>query len=358
MAPAVEDGKGSLVAETRFRAVLCGCGAMSKGWLTALRDTPALAAAVELAGLVDIVDGAAKARAEEFGLTVATGTDLDAVLAETRPDIVFDVVIPAARHHVVETALRRGCHVLSEKPMATSLAEAKDLVARAATAGKVHAIVQNRRFIPGVRRIRQLLDSGALGELTALHCDFFVGAHFGGFREELQNVLLLDMAIHTLDAARFMANRAPLAVYCLETNPRGSWNVHGAAANALFEFADDVVFNYRGSWVAEGANTSWESSWRVVGTRGTLLWDGYDKFEANVVAGNEGFFRPLAPLDIPDAADPALTLGHASVITDFVESIAAGRLPETVSSDNIKSLAMVFAAIESGRTRQRVTISI
>jgi predicted dehydrogenase len=207
-----------------------------------------------------------------------------------------------------------------------------------------------------VRRIRRLIKSGALGELTALHCDFFVGAHFGGFREKMNNVLLLDMAIHTIDAARFMADKTPLAVYCLETNPRGSWNSHGAAANALFEFSDDVVFNYRGSWVAEGANTSWESSWRVIGSKGTLLWDGYETFEANVVAGSEGFFRPLAAVEIPEVDDPARTLGHASVIADFVESVAAGTLPETVSSDNIKSLAMVFAAIESGRTRQRVEI--
>src|SRR5690606_33964885 len=127
------------------------------------------------------------------------------------------VVIPAAREDMVETGLRHKCHVLSEKPMATSLEAARTLIDQAAAAGRIHAVVQNRRFISGVRRIRQLLQSGALGELTALHCDFFVGAHFGGFREEMQNVLMLDMAIHTLDAARFMAAKAPRAVYCLET---------------------------------------------------------------------------------------------------------------------------------------------
>jgi predicted dehydrogenase len=57
-------------------------------------------------------------------------------------------------------------------------------------------------------------------------------------------------------------------------------------------------------------------------------------------------------------ADPAETHGHASVLLDFIDSIAAGRAPETVSSDNINSLAMVFAAIESARTRQRVAISV
>src|SRR6185437_15219626 len=111
------------------------------------------------------------------------------------------------------------------------------------------------------------------------------------------------MAIHTLDAARFMAGKTPLAVYCLENNPQGSWYAHGAAANAIFEFSDGVVFNYRGSWAAEGANTSWESSWRIVGTKGTLLWDGYDNFEAKRVLGDSGFFRDLAALDVPPPAN-------------------------------------------------------
>jgi len=332
---------------------------MSKGWLKAIAETPDLASRIAIVGLVDLNLAAAKALRSEFGLDdAAIGTDLAALLGEVKPDLVFDVVIPAARHDVVTTALGFGCHVLSEKPLADTLDAGRDIVARAKSAGKVHAVVQNRRFISGVRRIRRLLDSGALGELTALHADFFIGAHFGGFREQMQNVLLLDMAIHTFDAARFMAGKTPVGVYCHETNPRGSWYAHGAAANAIFEFSDDVVFTYRGSWAAEGANTSWESSWRIIGTKGTLLWDGGDSFEARTVASDTGFLRDLAPIEVPAPADISQTHGHASVIADFIDSIEAGTAPETVSNDNLKSLAMVFGAIESARTRQRVTISV
>jgi predicted dehydrogenase len=241
--------------------------------------------------------------------------------------------------------------------MAASLAEARDLVAAAKSAGRIHAVVQNRRYVEGVRRIREMIESGVLGELTALHADFFIGAHFGGFREQMQDVLLLDMAIHTLDAARFMAGADPLAVYALESNPRGSWYAHGAAAHAIFEFSDDVLFTYRGSWVAEGGTTSWESQWRIVGTTGTLLWDGAERFEARAVAGDSGFLRPLRDVAVPPPPRPAQTHGHASVIAEFLDAIETGRVPETAGSDNIKSLAMVFAAIESARTRQRVLIT-
>ncbi|WP_428429726.1 Gfo/Idh/MocA family protein [Pararhizobium sp.] len=340
-----------------LRAVLCGCGAMAKGWLKAIAENPEIRSAVDVVGLVDVNPAAAKALAAEFGLTDAViGSDLADVLAKTSADIVFDIVIPSARGDVVETALAHGCHVLSEKPMAASIEEGRSLIARAEAAGKVHAIVQNRRFISGIRRIRRLVESGALGELTAIHCDFFIGAHFGGFRDEMDNVLLLDMAIHTFDAARFVADKVPMAVYCHESNPRGSWYAHGAAANAIFEFSDDVTFTYRGSWCAEGANTSWESQWRIIGTKGILLWDGTDDFKTGVVAGSEGFFRPIEAIDVPQPANEAQTHGHASVIADFLNAIQTGAKPETVSSDNINSLAMVFAAIESARTRQRVTL--
>lgn len=340
-----------------FKAVLAGCGGMSKGWLTAISSHPLLEGRVEVAGLVDLDRATAEARAAEFGLkTAAIGTDLDAVLSETRPDLLFDVVVPPARAGVVETGLRHGCHVLSEKPMATSIAEARAMVGHARQVGRVHAVVQNRRFISGVRRLRRLIESGTLGELTSLNCDFFIGAHFGGFREEMDNVLLLDMAIHTLDAARYMSGKTPRAVYCLETNPPGSWYRHGAAANAIFEFDDNVVFNYRGSWAAEGANTSWESAWRIVGTKGTVLWDGAEQFLARVVAGDTGFFRDLKDIEVPAPADDDQTHGHASVIAEFLDAIETGRMPETDGSDNIKSLAMVFAAIESAKAGQRMPI--
>ncbi|KQU90570.1 oxidoreductase [Ensifer sp. Root31] len=331
---------------------------MAKGWLKALTESDFLRGKVEVVGLVDLDQTTAQALAAEFKLhDIIIGTDLPAVLRQSRADLLFDVVVPAARRAVVAAGLAHGCHVLSEKPMAATLEEARELRRLAADASRIHAIVQNRRFIDGVRRIRRLIQSGSLGELTALHCDFFLGPHFGGFREQMDNVLLLDMAIHTFDAARFMSGKDPLAVYCHEYNPQGSWYRHGAAANAIFEFSDNVAFTYRGSWCAQGANTSWESAWRITGSKGTLLWDGGERFEANVVSGREGFLRAVEPITVPEAEDRADTHGHASVIERFICAIDTGTVPETDGSDNIKSLAMVFGAIDSARDGKRVTIA-
>lgn len=341
------------------RAVLCGCGAMARGWLRALQSTPELQQAVEIVGLVDLDLPVAKALASEFNLgPVVIDADLSTVITRTEADIVFDVVVPSARFAVVSTALRLGCHVLSEKPLAASMKEAKALLALAAETGRIHAVVQNRRFISGIRRLRRAVEDGLIGALTGIHCDFFIGPHFGGFREAMDNVLLLDMAIHTFDAARFVSGRQPLSVYCVETNPSGSWYAHGASANAIFKLSGDAVFTYRGSWCAEGRRTSWESAWRLVGSKGMLTWDGEDAFEATVAGKDEGLLRGHHVMSIPAAPDEDQTHGHRSVLVDFLDAVNTGRRPETVSDDNIKSLSMVFGAIESARTGLPVSISV
>lgn len=342
-----------------FAVVLCGCGAMAKGWLRALQSDPELVKAFPIAGLVDLDRAVAEELAAEFNLgKVVIGTDLQAVLEETRADVVFDVVIPAARHFVVKTALAYDCHVLSEKPMGASLEEAQDLLRAAGEAGKVHAVVQNRRFISGVRRMRRFVEEGAIGEITAIHCDFFIGPHFGGFREQMDNVLLLDMAIHTFDAARFVSGKVPQSVFCLETNPKESWYAHGASANAIFRFSDDMIFTYRGSWCAEGARTSWESMWRIVGTRGMLTWNGEDTFEASVAGSEPGLLRGFSRVDVPPPLRDEETHGHTSVLSDFLAALKTGRPPETEGRDNIKSLAMVFGAIESATLGKPVTLAV
>lgn len=331
---------------------------MAATWVRALRQ-PDLDDRLVVAGLVDIDLAAADRLRSEFELPEClTGTDLDTMLSRVQPDIVFDVAVPSARLAVVKASLARGCHVLSEKPMATSMPDARQIRQAASEAGRLFAVCQNRRFKEGIRRVRAAVDSGVLGSLNAMHCDFFVGAHFGGFRDAMQHVLLLDMAIHTFDAARFLSGREPLAVYCHESNPSGSWYAHGSTANAVFEFSGDVVFTYRGSWSAEGANTSWDSAWRIVGSKGTLLWDGENAFSLNLVDGDEGFFRPLVQVDVPAAPDPRLVNGHTSVIEDFLRAVESGREPETSGRDNIRSLAMVFCAIESAAARRRVEIDV
>ena len=339
-----------------LRAALVGCGAMSRAWLEAAGRIDDL----EIVGLADLDTDRAQSRAAEFDLPSAiVAATADELLAETKPDLLFDVVVPAARHGVVAAGLRAGCHVLSEKPMAETLDEARDLVARANAAGRVHAVVQNRRYLAAVRRIARFVRAGSIGEVSGVHADFFLAPHFGGFREEMQHVLLLDMAIHGFDAMRYMTGLAATGVYCREWNPKHSWYRHGASAAAIFDCENGAVFTYRGSWCAEGLGTGWECAWRIVGAEGTLVWDGRDSLRAEIGGGaRKGLFDDVAEVSIPPL-DPADGVdGHFGVISGFVRAVREGQDPETVGHDNIRSLAMALGAIESADAGRRVDIVI
>ena len=331
------------------RVVLVGCGGMSAAWLKPAKTLPDL----EIVGLVDIRREAAEKRAAEFGLGDAfISTSLTEALDKTNPDGVFDVTIPEAHTSVTLEALAHGCHVFGEKPMADSMENAHKMVAAAIKSGKIYAVIQNRRYDARIRRLRNFLASGAIGRITTVNCDFYLGPHFGGFRDEMAHPLLLDMAIHTFDAARYITAADPLSVTCKEWNPPGSWYKGDASAIAVFEMSDDIVYTYRGSWCTNGLITTWESNWVITGENGGVSWDGADGFNAVVSGPVTGFHPERNTVEMPpfDAGDKIN--GHEGLLRDFLRAMQTGIAPETVCTDNIKSLSMVFGAIEASAQRK------
>ena len=343
------------------RVVLSGCGGMSNTWFNAAKTFDD----IELVGLVDIVPEAAERRKAEHGLTNAViGSYLEAVIKETHAGAVFDVSIPEAHYGTTMTALNNGCHILGEKPMADTMAHAREMMDTAKKNSLTYAVIQNRRYNKDIIAFRDLVQSGGIGDITTVNTDFYIGAHFStgkdtpDFRDSMPHVLLLDMAIHSFDKARFVSGKDPVSVYCHEWNPKGSWYDHGASANCIFEMTDGVIYTYRGSWCVEGLNTTWECDWRVIGHGGSALWDGAADVKAIAVDNSEGFISPGVPIAISPPEDIEFT-GHRGLIRDFIDHIKGdGDVPQTACTDNIKSLAMVHAAIESAETGRKVEIEI
>ena len=127
-------------------------------------------------------------------------------------------------------------------------------------------------------------------------------------------------------------------------------------AVAIFEMTDGIVFTYRGSWCCEGRNTSWESTWRIIGDRGCVTWNGEARFEAERVKTSGGFRSDVEALTLPAAEHELRTGGHEGNIREFVECVLHGGQPETVGTDNIHSLAMVFGAMQSADSGGKVSI--
>ncbi|UUZ87145.1 Gfo/Idh/MocA family oxidoreductase [Paenibacillus sp. P26] len=271
-------------------------------------------------------------------------------------NLVFDVTIPDSHAAVTTAALELGCDVFGEKPMSTSMAEAHRLVELAGKRGRTYAVMQNRRYLPQIRAFRDLVVSGAIGQVGFVNADFFLGPHFGGFRDAMESPPLLDMAIHTFDQARLITGKDPVSVYCHEFNPPGSWYAGNASAVCIFEYEDGGVFCYRGSWCSEGSPTSWEADWRISGSKGTARWDGTTAPYAEVTEPSaepsfmSRFRRIEAEVNWPGQS------GHAGRLDEMFAALREGRKPETDCTDNIKSMAMVYGALESAASGRKVRL--
>lgn len=327
------------------KIIIAGCGSMSHTWLEyALQRENAV-----IAGLVDLHVETALTLAEKFDLEVPVFTDINEAIKNTGANLVFDVTIPAAHPFIVSAALKAGCHVFGEKPMAETVEDAQRLVDCAMETGKSYSVMQNRRYNRQIRAFGELLASGMIGDIGSLHANFFLGPHFGGFREIMDSPLIVDMAIHTFDQARFLLQADPVSVYCHEYNPKGSWYKGNASAVCIFEMNDGSVFTYNGSWCAEGLNTSWESDWRATGSSGSAAWDGTTSLYAEIknTSNEDSFIYPVERKNYEGSW--TAREGHWGCLDEMFASIENGRNAETDCRDNIKSMKMVFGAVESAK---------
>ena len=135
---------------------------MSHAWLGVLagRDD------IEVVGLVDPDTAAAERKQGKYELDARVFADLGEALAAIEPDVVLDVAVPEARHQIVTTALAAGCHVLSEKPMAATLDEARDLVRAAEAADRSFAVLEQAELANRLGRGEAVLPIAVSGNLN------------------------------------------------------------------------------------------------------------------------------------------------------------------------------------------------
>lgn len=334
----------------RFRAIVVGAGGISGEWFPAL-----IAEKVRVVAVVDLNKQAAEARIAQFALDACEASDnLKDVLARHTADFLLDLTVPEAHCEVTCAALRTGLHVIGEKPMASSMAEARKMVRTAEESGRMYMVSQSRRFLPLHESVANAVRAGKIGTLTTVNCDFFLGAHFAGFRAEMPSPLILDMAIHHFDMARMFSGKDAVGVFAREFNPAGSWYKEGAAANCIFELSDGVQFCYRGSWCAEGFHTAWAGHWRLIGDKGSILYEHEAPPRMQVVAKRAGFTWPCRETVLPPS--PRKKIRMHGGLCEMLTFLRTGKVPPTECHDNIKSFAMVHAAIKSSRANKWVAI--
>jgi len=323
-----------------LKVVLVGAGNMGRHWLDVIAETPQ----VRLVGLVDLAVDLARGAAEQRGLDIVVDDSLAAVASESGAQAVIDVTVPPAHHAVNTEALFAGLPVLCEKPIAPTVAETLSLAAAEEVTGQLLMTSQSRRYYPALAELKLALP--ALGQLGIVTTEFFKAPHFGGFRDEMAHPLLVDMAIHSFDVARYLLDADPVSVDCRTFNPGWSWYRGDAAATATFVFDDGTRFAYTGSWCSPGLETSWNGNWRISGARGSASWDGESRPRVQLVDDAED-----QPSRTPEGRSEI-----AGALDEFVGALRTGVVPSGDVHSNVYSLAMVEAAVLSAENERTVQL--
>ncbi len=321
-----------------------GLGNWGKGWADVVRaDTH-----TRLAAVVDPDAGAQEWVIQRLGLTEDRYHQSLAEALDRHPCDAVLVVTPIETHQAVaQAALAAGKHVLVEKPLATTLADAASLARTAEDSGRILAVSQNYRYRPAARAIQRLVAEGALGQLLAarVSCRRNTRGLFpdGDFRYSTRHPYLLDMSIHHLDLLRALSGENVSHVYARGWRVPDSAYEHFPSVICVMTLQGGATVTYSGSWATHEPETSWDGEWELLGEEGRLLWTGTgaDVYTPTVTLerwGEPPVKVPLPELPIQD---------RAAVLQEFREAVERRTQPETRAGDNIHSLAAMLGCVRS-----------
>ncbi len=217
-------------------------------------------------------------------------TDLDQALASKADTVFFDAASTQARPTLVKRAIAAGKHVYCEKPTATNLAEALDLSRAAKAAGVKQGVVQDKLWLPGLAKLKMLIDSGFFGRLLSVRGEFGYWVFEGdwqpaqrpswNYRKEDGGGIILDMLCHWRYVLDNLFGEVE-SVSCLgATHVPERWGEDGKAYKAT---ADDAA--YATLQLAGGVVAHMNSSWTVRVRRDDLLTLQVDGTLGSAVAG-------------------------------------------------------------------------
>lgn len=335
-----------------MKLVQVGVGKMGRAWLRAFAATDD----VELAGIVEPVAANREWAMAEYGLGAGQCFEsVEAALDTAGWDAAVVVTPPPSHRPLAEQLLRSGKHVLLEKPLATTIEDARALVEIAAETGRTLMVAQNYRYHDAFSTMRSLVAGGRIGTVRSVNVEFRKDARTifgeGDFRYAMKHVLLVDMSIHHFDMIRTMLGANAARVYAQTWHvPEGVFQ-HDAAASVLMTMESGALVTYTGNWAAFDRETSWNGAWEIVGDLGRITWACADLTDAEITVQEWG----QAP--VPVSLAPLAKGGQLGLLKAFADATASGTQPETAAADNIHSLEIVFAAVQAAETGRVIHLS-
>jgi D-apiose dehydrogenase len=331
-----------------MRVAVIGCGFFAQNHLNGWRDLSV--EGIELAAVCDIDPEKAEAAAKAFGVA-RFYTDANALLEKERIDFV-DIVTRMENHlPMVTLAAARGVDVILQKPLASDWSEAREVVDVARKAGVRLAIHENFRWQSPMRKLKGVIDSGAIGQPTWARVAFRTGYDIYAvqpYLHQAKRYAILDVGTHMLDLARFFLGDVE-RVSC-ETQIRNPENVGEDTAT--------IMMRHRAGAVSI-VECSMESRIDPDPFPETLVTIEGERGSASVGPGlvarvtSSGDTRDLdfgSPL-LPWTSQPWHTVQESVLRTQeaIVRAWRDGKDPESTGDDNLKTYALVEAAYEAAR---------
>jgi len=354
---------------TKQKCLMIGVGGMARHWIHVVwhsqRDR------MEFAGLVDVNDALLQQTGDALDVPAnCRFTDAAEAFAQVEADYCCIVTPPQFHRQAVELAAARGLAILSEKPIAASWADCVAIVqavqaARNAGANVRMMVTQNYRYTPRILTLKKAV--GELGAVNYAVCryasDYRQYLSWGAaFRHEMPHSLLVEASIHHFDQLRNLCSADCETMSGYEWHPghirngddqfKGSDSFKGDT-NGLYvmKMSGDSFAHYEGNNLETGKTNSWHSEYYRVECEGgaaVLDKDHIVRIEERGAGGT---------LTVREVANEKPHWdGHHAIGAQFLDWMEGGPEPATVLADNIKSAAMMFAAIESGATGKLVDV--
>lgn len=310
--------------------------------------------AMEIVAVCDVDRSAAEAFASEFEVKNVY-TDYREVLEDGSVEAVL-VLLPHNLHReVCVAAADAGKHILVDKPIARTVNEAQPIVDAAERAGVTLMVGFNQRFMSVHRKIKELLDSGTIGNPFAARIDHHQDfrrpeGHWWRSKEAVGGGCVIGSGIHRLDLLRWFLGE-PESVYALAVdNP----DRHEAelVAGATIRFKNGAVGEFFCNWSVPkpfriprlGEDLS------LFGPEGSIMIQGGELFLYHA-GGNKGSLSASAPVIVDDR-------GRETMWQHFARCVVEQREPDTGGQEGIATLRFVEAIYRSVESGQPVAVEI
>lgn len=305
-------------------------------------------------GTVAAVVSTTEARARDFAAQngiPASGTSLDLVLNDPTIGAVYISSTNEKHHAQGLTAIAAGKHVLCEKPLAMTVAEAAEMVRAAGTRDVTFATNHHLRCSGSHRAVREVIRSGRIGRVLSLRIFHAVHlpSHLQGWRINDPSAgggVIPDITVHDADVARFLLGEDPETVVAQMTASGMGQGVEDSAMSVWTMPSGAMVLSHE-SFTHPFAGSGLE----VHGTEGSI-------FARGVMTQ-----LPVGEIEIVTAAgrEPVSYSPHnlyVQGVTDFLAAIAGKGMPAATGQDGVASLAVALAVREAARTGLRQPVKV